>query len=52
MSILAAESSKLNFEKIIKNIHKLKPVDGRFEKIGNLKNNAIVILDYAHLQML
>ena len=48
MSILAAESSKLNFEKIIKNIHKLKPVDGRFEKIGNLKNNAIVILDYAH----
>ncbi len=48
MSILAAESSKLNFEKIIKNISKLKPIDGRFEKIGNLKNNAIVILDYAH----
>ena len=37
MSILAAESSKLNFEKIIKNISKLKPIDGRFEKIGNLK---------------
>ncbi len=48
MSILAAEDSKINFQKIIKNIHKLKPVDGRFEKIGKLKNNALVILDYAH----
>ena len=42
MSILAAESSKLNFEKIIKNISKLKPIDGRFEKIGTLKNLVII----------
>ncbi len=48
MAILAAEKSKLNIDKIIKNIHKLKSVNGRFEKIGNLKNNSIVILDYAH----
>ncbi len=48
MSILAAQTSKINFEKIIKNIHKLKAVDGRFEKVGKLKNNSIVILDYAH----
>ena len=48
MSILAAESSKINFETIIKKIHKIKSIDGRFEKIGKLKNNALVILDYAH----
>ncbi len=48
MSILAAEKSNVNFEKIIRNIHKLKSIDGRLEKIGNLKNNSIVILDYAH----
>jgi murE/murF fusion protein len=27
---------------------KLKPVEGRFENIGNLKDNSKVILDYAH----
>ncbi len=48
MAIIAAQKSKLNESKIMKNIHKLKPVNGRFEKIGNLKNNSIVILDYAH----
>ncbi len=48
MAILAAENSKVNFSKIIGNIHKLKTVKGRFEKIGKLKNNSLVILDYAH----
>ncbi len=48
MSILAAESSKINFGKIMNKIGKLKPIDGRFEKIGKLKNNSFVILDYAH----
>ena len=48
MSILAAYKSGLKFKKIINVIHKLKPVEGRLEKIGNLKNNAKVILDYAH----
>ena len=47
-AILAAYLSKLKMEKILKSIHKIKPVQGRFEKIGNLKNNAKVILDYAH----
>ena len=48
MSILAASKSNLNFKKILNSIKKIKPVPGRFEKIGNIKNNSIVILDYAH----
>ena len=35
-------------KKIIKSLSEIKPVNGRFEKIGNLKNNSIVILDFAH----
>ncbi len=48
MSMLAASKSNLNFKKILNSINKIKPVPGRFEKVGNLKNNSIVILDYAH----
>ncbi len=48
MAILAAESRSLNFEKIVKVLSKIKPVNGRLEKIGKLKNKAICILDYAH----
>ena len=48
MAILAANKSGLEINKIINVIHKLKPVEGRLEKIGTLKNNSKVILDYAH----
>ena len=48
MAILAAEKSDLNMKSIIKVIDKIKPVEGRLEKIGNIKNNSKVILDYAH----
>ena len=48
MAMLAAEQSNLKFSKIVNSIKNLKPVSGRFEKIGNLKNNSKVILDYAH----
>jgi len=48
MAMLAAEKSNLKFRKIVNSIKNLKPVSGRFEKIGNLKNNSKVILDYAH----
>jgi MurE/MurF fusion protein len=48
MAMLAAEKSNLKFQKIVNSIKKLKPVSGRFEKIGNIKNNSKVILDYAH----
>ncbi len=48
MAMLAAESNNLKFEKIINKINKIKPVNGRLEKIGKIKNNSMVILDYAH----
>ena len=48
MSILAAHESNLSFKNIIKVIHRIKPVEGRLEKIGDIKNNSKVILDYAH----
>ena len=48
MAIVAANKSNLSMQKIIKSINKINPVNGRLEKIGNLKNNSKVILDYAH----
>ena len=48
MAIIAANNSNLPLKKIIKSINKIKPVNGRLEKIGNIKNNSKVILDYAH----
>ena len=48
MAMIAAEKSGLKFDKIVKTIKKIKNVNGRFEKIGKLKNNSTVILDYAH----
>ena len=47
-SILAAHKSGLTLNKILNSIQKIKPIKGRIEKIGNLKNNGIVILDFAH----
>ncbi|WP_440618804.1 UDP-N-acetylmuramoyl-L-alanyl-D-glutamate--2,6-diaminopimelate ligase [Candidatus Pelagibacter sp. HIMB1493] len=48
MAAMAAQKSNLNFENILQVLPKLKPVEGRLEKIGTIKNNSIVILDYAH----
>ena len=48
MAMIAATKSKLSFKKIINTIDKLKPVRGRLEQIGIIKNNSKVILDYAH----
>ena len=48
MAILAAKSSQIKFSKIIETINKIKPVNGRLEKIGNINNSSRVILDYAH----
>ena len=48
MTILAAYKSGLKFKNIINIIHKIKPVEGRLEKIGEIKNRSKVILDYAH----
>jgi len=48
MAMIAATKSSLSFKKIINIIDKLKPVSGRLEQIGNIRNNSKVILDYAH----
>jgi len=48
MATIAATKSNLSFKKIINTIEDLKPVRGRLEQIGNIKNNSKVILDYAH----
>jgi len=48
MAIIAANKSNLSFKKIINTIDNLKPVSGRLEQVGIIKNNSKVILDYAH----
>ena len=48
MATLAAYKSGIKFEKIIKVLPKIKSVEGRLEKIGKIKNNSKVILDFAH----
>ncbi|MDA9635217.1 UDP-N-acetylmuramyl-tripeptide synthetase, partial [Candidatus Pelagibacter sp.] len=48
MAMIAATKSGLSFKKIINTIKNLKPVNGRLEQIGIIKNNSKVILDYAH----
>ncbi len=47
-AIVAAYLSGIKINNIIKSIYKIKPISGRLEKVGNLKNKAKVILDYAH----
>ena len=48
MAIIAAKKSNIGLKKILLIIPKIKSVEGRFEKIGNIKNRSKVILDYAH----
>ena len=48
MSILAAINSNIKLNKILKSVENIKAVPGRLEKVGNLKNNSVAILDYAH----
>jgi murE/murF fusion protein len=48
MAVIAAMNSNLSFKEIVNTIDNLKPVRGRLEQIGNIKNNSKVILDYAH----
>ena len=48
MAMIAATKSSLSFKKIVNTIDNLKPVSGRLEQIGIIKNNSKVILDYAH----
>ena len=47
-AIVAAYLSKIKINDILNSIEKIKPINGRLEKIGNLKNKSTIILDYAH----
>ena len=38
MAIIASKNSYLNLGKILNIIPKLKPVEGRLEKVGKIKN--------------
>ena len=48
MAIIAAIKSDISIKDIFNVIPRIKSVDGRFEKVGKIKNNSKVILDYAH----
>ena len=48
MAIIAAKNSNISLIKILNVLPQLKPIDGRLEKIGKIKNKSKVILDYAH----
>jgi len=48
MSIIVASNHNLSLDKIFNIIPKIKPIEGRLEKIGQIKNKSKVILDYAH----
>ena len=48
MAIIAAEKSNLNLKNIVNVISKIKPVEGRLENVGKIKNKSTVILDYSH----
>ena len=48
MALLATIQSNIDVKKVFSVISRIKSVEGRFEKIGLIKNNSKVILDYAH----
>ena len=48
MAVIASIKSSINIKDILIAIPKIKSVEGRFEKVGKIKNNSKVILDYAH----
>ncbi|MDA8593654.1 UDP-N-acetylmuramoyl-L-alanyl-D-glutamate--2,6-diaminopimelate ligase [Candidatus Pelagibacter bacterium] len=48
MAVIASIKSGINIEDILNTIPKIKSVEGRFERVGRIKNNSKVVLDYAH----
>ena len=48
MAMIAANKSGISFKNIVNKINKIKPISGRLEQIGIIKNDSKVILDYAH----
>jgi len=47
-AIACALAMKINLQKIIKSLHKLKSASGRFEEIIYKKKSSKIIIDYAH----
>ena len=48
MSVLAAKLSGVKIDKILKNIQKIKGVNGRLQLIKTLPNKVKIFIDYAH----
>ena len=48
MAITAAIKTKIDIQKIFKVMPQIKPVPGRLERVGKIRNRSKVILDYAH----
>ena len=48
MAVIAAKNSHISLDKILNIIPSIKPVEGRLERVGKIKNLSKVILDYAH----
>ena len=48
MAVIAARKSNIDIKKIFKKLPNIKSIEGRFERIGKIKNKSKVILDYAH----
>ena len=48
MAALAASCCGLNQNKIFSQIHKIRPVPGRLERVASLNNNSNIIVDFAH----
>jgi murE/murF fusion protein len=48
MSLIAAKLSGLSLKKMLKNIKKIKGVDGRLELVKILPNQTKIFIDYAH----
>ena len=48
MAVIASIKSNIDIKKIFNVMPKIKSVEGRFERVGRIKNKSKVILDYAH----
>ena len=48
LAIIAAAQSGLSYDKIFKILPFVKSISGRLERVGVMRNNSKVILDYAH----
>ena len=48
MAVLAASNFGISIPKILNQLNKIKPVSARLECVAKLKNNSMIIVDFAH----